>query len=133
MDKPHVLCVDDNARLLKTLKTGLESCGIEVTTACDGLDALTQYQSRPGEFDAVLTDNEMPRMNGRQFVHLLREQGYKGRIFVMSGDFEEGDPELYSREGISGLLRKPFGILELKTSLMNHCSCSARSQNPRSQ
>jgi CheY-like chemotaxis protein len=119
MDKPHVLCVDDNPRLLGTLKMALESYGLEVTTACDGLDALTQYNSHSGEFDAVLTDTEMPRMNGREFVHLLREQGFKGRIFVMSGNFREGDPELYLREGISGLLQKPFGIRELKTSIMN--------------
>ena len=121
MDKPHVLCVDDNSRLLGTLKMALEYYGLEVTTACDGLDALSQYKSHAGEFDAVLTDNEMPRMNGREFVHSLRAQGYKGRIFVMSGNFQEGDPELYSREGISGLFQKPFNILELKTSIMSNC------------
>jgi len=121
MGKPHILCVDDDSRLLGTLKTGLEFYGFKVTTACDGLDALTQYKSRSGEFDAVVTDNEMPRMDGREFVHSLRELGFTGRIFVMSGNFQEEDPELYSREGISGLLQKPFDIRVLKTSILNEC------------
>jgi CheY-like chemotaxis protein len=119
MHKPHLLCVDDNARFLRTLKNALEYYGVEVTTACDGLDALTQYKARPGEFDAVLTDNEMPRMDGRTFVHSLRKQGFTGRIFVMSGNFQKGDAELYMREGISGLLQKPFDIRDLKTSILN--------------
>ena len=97
----------------RALKTGLELYGFEVVTASDGLEALQIYQARAGLFSAIVTDNEMPRMNGRELVHALRKCGYIGRIIVMSGNFKAGDLHAFQEQDISGFFNKPFEIAGL--------------------
>ncbi len=81
----RMLCVDDNAPLLQTMALGFAVYGFEVITASHGIDAIMQFQARGGRFDVIVTDNDMPRMNGLEFVRSVRALGFKGRILVMSG------------------------------------------------
>ena len=60
--RQSVLVVEDSITARTLLGSILESAGYSVTTAVDGLDALTQL--RTGEFDIVVSDVDMPRMNG---------------------------------------------------------------------
>jgi CheY-like chemotaxis protein len=113
----RVLCVEDNSQLLETFKAALEHDGFEVITACHGLDALRQFKAHLGKFDAIVTDNEMPQMNGFEFLRSVRKEGFKGHIYVMSGNFKEGELEAYSSLEISGSFQKPFNIKLLSTSL----------------
>ena len=114
----RILCVEDNASLQFTLKTGLERYGFEVIVASNGIEALTQFQTHLGEFSAILTDNEMPHMNGLEFIRSVREIGYKGRIVVMSGNFKPKDLLAYQSHAISGFFHKPFDIGLLATMLL---------------
>jgi DNA-binding NarL/FixJ family response regulator len=57
-----ILVVDDDSSLRDIAKTYLESHGHEVTTADNGVEALSLY--RHGEFDFVFSDYQMPRKNG---------------------------------------------------------------------
>jgi two-component system, cell cycle sensor histidine kinase and response regulator CckA len=104
----RILCVEDNPVLQGVWKMALERHGFEVVTASDGIDALTQYKAHGGNFGAILTDNDMPRMNGRELVRSLREIGFKGRIVVMSGNFKPGDLRVYHDHAVSGFFHKPF-------------------------
>jgi filamentous hemagglutinin family protein len=55
-------------------------------TASHGEDALMQYKAHSGEFEAIVTDHDMPQMNGSEFIRSIREMGFKGRIVLMSGN-----------------------------------------------
>jgi len=71
----RVLVVDDDLGILRTLKEILESEGCAVETASDGEAALRRVEA--GEFDVVLTDVVMPKMDGYelfQAVHTLRPE-----------------------------------------------------------
>ena len=114
----RILCVEDNPSLQGALKAGLEKYGFEVITASDGIDALTQYHAHGGDFGAILTDNDMPRMNGRELVRSLREIGFKGRIAVMSGNFKPEDLRAYHDHAVSGFFHKPFETDLLATMLL---------------
>jgi CheY-like chemotaxis protein len=116
-DLPRVLCVDDNPQFLGILKAALEHNGFEVITACHGLDALKQFKIHLGIFDAIVTDNEMPQMNGLEFLRCVRKEGFKGHIYVMSGHFKEGELKAYTGLGISGSFQKPFDIKLLSKSM----------------
>jgi CheY-like chemotaxis protein len=120
LDDPffRILCVEDNPSLQGALQRGLEAYGFEVVTACDGIDALTQYKAHGGNFGAIVTDNDMPQMNGRELVRALREMGFKGRIIVMSGHFKPEDLRAYQAHAISGFFRKPFEMDLLATMLL---------------
>ena len=65
-----VLIVEDSITARALLKNILESAGYQVQTAVDGLDGLTILKS--GEFDIVVSDVEMPRMNGIELTAKIR-------------------------------------------------------------
>jgi len=114
----RVLCVEDNAPLQQALKIGLRHYGFEVVTACHGVDALMQYKAHAGRLGAIITDHDMPNMNGIEFVRSVRELGYRGRIVVMSGRLSQEDLWAYQEHAISGFFSKPFEIAMLATLLL---------------
>ena len=65
-----VLVVEDSITARSLLKGILESAGYRVVTAIDGIDGLTQLRS--GEFDIVVSDVDMPRMNGFELTAKIR-------------------------------------------------------------
>lgn len=67
----HLLVVDDSLSTREIVKDLLEACGYRITLAEDGLDGLRKAQSQL--FDAVLTDVEMPNMDGFSLTARLRE------------------------------------------------------------
>jgi chemotaxis protein histidine kinase CheA len=86
----RVLVVDDSLNTREIEKDVLEAHGYLVTLAEDGLDGLTK--ARNGDFDAVLTDVEMPNMDGFSLTAALREdERYRDRpiIIVTSREKEE--------------------------------------------
>jgi two-component system chemotaxis response regulator CheY len=113
IDLIHILCVEDNAAFLKALKSGLERHGFEVVTAIHGLDALHRFKKRSGKFGAIVTCDDMPEINGLEFIRSVREQGFRGPIFLLSENSEPACSEAYYRQQISGFLQKPFEIATL--------------------
>lgn len=69
-EKKFVLVVEDSITARTLLKGILEAAGYEVKTAVDGVDGFTQLRS--GEFDIVVSDVEMPRMNGFDLTAKIR-------------------------------------------------------------
>lgn len=114
----RLLCVDDNPLLLQTLAMGFRAYGFEVVTASHGTDALMQFQAHAGNFGAILTDHDMPNMNGLALVKHLRALDYRGRVLVMSGRLTASDGRAYQDHAISGFLYKPFEISMAATMLM---------------
>lgn len=68
----RILIVDDEPMILRILRVALEDQGYEVESAHNGEQALTLMQSFNPH--AVITDIDMPRMNGRQLCTKLREK-----------------------------------------------------------
>jgi CheY-like chemotaxis protein len=114
----RILFVDDNVQLQSILKIGLERCGFEVITASDGIDALMQFKAHSGDFSAIVTDNDMPRMNGLELVRSVREMDFRGRIIIISSLLKTEDLRSYEEYTISGFFQKPFEISVLATMLL---------------
>ena len=68
----HVLVADDSVTSRMLLKNILESAGYHVTTAIDGMEALATV--RAGDFDVVVSDVEMPRMDGIELTEKIRAE-----------------------------------------------------------
>ncbi len=66
----RILVADDSITARTLIKNILQTVGYQVTTAVDGMDALTHARSE--EFDLVVSDVDMPRMNGFEFTAKLR-------------------------------------------------------------
>ncbi|HEX6202530.1 MAG TPA: response regulator, partial [Thermoanaerobaculia bacterium] len=103
-----VLVVDDSLSVRKVLARRLGRLGLEVTTAKDGEEALELLRER--SFDALVTDLEMPRMNGYQLLETVRRRAETRRLPVVvvttRAGREHGD--LAHRLGADRYLTKPI-------------------------
>ncbi len=70
--RKRVLVVDDSITVREVERQMLTRLGYEVETAVDGVDGFTQLKA--GRFDLLVTDVDMPRMNGIEFVKALRRE-----------------------------------------------------------
>ena len=70
--RKRVLVVDDSITVREVERQMLARLGYEVETAVDGVDGFTQLKA--GRFDLLVTDVDMPRMNGIEFVKALRRE-----------------------------------------------------------
>ena len=104
----NVLSVDDSKTVRNLVAFILKAEGIKVTTAEDGLDGLEKLYSMP-EVDLILTDINMPRMDGFSFIIAVREQdAYKDiPIIILSTEGGEEDIQKGIRLGANLYMVKP--------------------------
>ncbi len=117
----RILVVDDENHILQVLSLKLRNSGFDVSTAVDGEDALRQAIENPP--DLVITDIQMPYMNGIELCNALLENKTTSRIPVVvitarGHTLTVSDTDIANvREVIS----KPFsprGVAELATSIL---------------
>ena len=111
----RVLVAEDEPLLREILVEGLMDEGFEVEAGADGLEALLLYRTR-GPFDALLLDEEMPGLTGRQLLRLLRGEGARVAAVILSGNLVL-DAREQSALGIGPVLRKPVTMRDLCTAL----------------
>jgi DNA-binding response OmpR family regulator len=110
LDFIRILCIENNRSLSKAIKAALACHGFNVVAARQGSDGLRKFKARSGKFGAIVIEDRMPQMNGLQFVRSVRKQGFKGPIFLISGNLSPEDLKAYYSQGIAGFLKKPFRI-----------------------
>src|ERR1051325_3698815 len=82
---PTILIVDDDPGVRKIVELVLKQMGFETVSASNGLEALMLYSSYPVNFDLVLTDIDMPQMNGIELAVRIRDLDPAKKILMMSG------------------------------------------------
>ena len=104
----RVLIVDDSASIRQLASFTLKSSGHEIVEASDGADALSKANA--GQFDLVLTDRNMPNMDGIQLTKELRAIGdYKFTPILMLTTESEQNKKIEGKEaGVTGWIVKPF-------------------------
>lgn len=106
-----VLIVDDEAVTRELLSTVLSAEGHICTTAEDGADALDA--AGKNNFDAVITDIVMPRIDGITLTRELRKRHSSLPIMVITGFSDEHYYEESIHAGATDFINKPFSIAEL--------------------
>jgi chemotaxis protein histidine kinase CheA len=115
---PLVLVVDDSVTTRHMEQNVLEHMGYTVLTAADGLEAWKILEQRP--VDAVLTDVEMPGMDGLELTRKIRARGDLDRlpVIAVSNRTAEADLEAGYLAGVDAYLRKDrFSQRELGATL----------------
>lgn len=106
-----ILVVDDETSLLEMVFDTLSIAGYEVQTARDGLQALQLIREK--SFDLVLTDVNMPKLDGYQLVEKLRERNLETPVVFLTARNEKPDVTQGLRLGADDYITKPFGLEEL--------------------
>lgn len=109
----RVLVVDDSPSIRRMIALTLKGAGYDVVEAGDGQDALERVGAGP--FDAILTDQNMPRMDGLTFIQEFRKRpdGQVTPIVVLSTENEGGLKESAKAAGATGWMTKPFDQAKL--------------------
>jgi len=103
-----ILAVDDSGSLRQMLVFTLKAAGYQVVEAVDGRDGLDKAKQQ--HFDLVLTDQNMPNMDGLTLIRSLRALPSYARVPILMLTTESSD-EMKSKgrtAGATGWLVKPF-------------------------
>ncbi|MDO8276165.1 MAG: response regulator [Serpentinimonas sp.] len=103
-----ILAVDDSASMRKMVSFTLASAGFKVVEAVDGVDAFEKAEKQP--FDLVLTDQNMPRLDGIGLTRKLREHpNFKlTPILILTTESSDQMKQAGRAAGATGWLVKPF-------------------------
>ena len=105
---PSILAVDDSASMRQMVSFTLKNAGFNVVEAVDGQDAWEKSSQR--DFDLVLTDQNMPRMDGISLTKKLRENPkFKTTpILILTTESSDAMKQAGRAAGATGWLVKPF-------------------------
>jgi CheY-like chemotaxis protein len=112
----RILIADDDPDSLELLKMALANPQIEISEAANGAE-LVELLAEGGSFDLVVTDVLMPWMEGLQVLLSARAAEIRTPVLVISGLTRPDLQDKVDRLGNAKLLRKPFGIPELRTAV----------------
>ena len=114
MSKKKILVVDDEKLIVKGIRFSLEQDGMEVDCAYDGVEAL-EY-AKNCEYDLVLLDVMLPKLDGFQVCQQIREFSDMP-IVMLTAKSEDMDKILGLEYGADDYITKPFNILEVKARI----------------
>lgn len=118
MKTPNILLIEDDELDTISVERSLKKLEIEYTlhTAYNGLEALQLLQNTetPLNPDVILLDINMPKMNGIEFLKILRrdEKLKELKVFVMTTSSEGTDRTAAEKLGISGYIIKPLNYTD---------------------
>jgi CheY-like chemotaxis protein len=113
----RVLVVDDEEALMAVTSETLKRLGYEPAAFPDGAAALAEFESQPGRFDAVITDEVMPGLTGTDLARSLRRYRTDLPIMLVSGYIGPMMSERALAAGVDAILKKPVQSRELATTL----------------
>lgn len=113
----RVMVIEDEPRMLELLRKGLYEHGFTVMTASDGetgLDVATAH-----EFDSIVLDIGLPRLNGYGLMRVLRSRGVATPVLMLTARDTEDDIICGLDLGADDYLTKPFSFAELVARLQS--------------
>ena len=117
LEKRRILVVDDEPGMRALFSFMLGAKGYDVCTAASGEEAIERVKDAP--YDLVFLDIRMPQMDGLEALRTLRGLCSTIAVVMMTGYAVEQLLNDAMQEGAKGILRKPFTVSELLTSIDN--------------
>jgi two-component system chemotaxis response regulator CheY len=114
---PLILAVDDSASMRQMVAFTLKSAGYQVVEAVDGTDAWDKAGRQA--FDLILTDQNMPKLDGISLTRKLREtsQYQDTPILILTTESSDEMKQAGRDAGATGWLVKPFDAIKLREVL----------------
>ncbi len=113
----HILFVDDEEMLAEVTRLTLERLGHKVTTRVNSVEALNLFRAQAWNFDLVISDVTMPKMNGIELARKLLEIRPDIPIILATGFSDLIKPKEAASIGIREVLNKPYSLRDLGTTI----------------
>lgn len=118
----HILIVDDEQNIRRTLRSALEEEGYRVSEASDGRSAILSVEKeRP---DLILLDVWLPEMDGMEVLKKLRPLGLNNSVIVMSGHGTIETAVKATKLGAYDFIEKPLSLEKLSLVIKNLLSAN---------
>jgi CheY-like chemotaxis protein len=113
-----ILLIDDEPIVTDICELMLREMGHRVLKAYSGSEGIRVYEAHQNQIDLIISDYNMPAMNGQQVIEKLRVKGHQVKVLLSTGGLSVEDEKSAIARGFSGFLRKPFdmGTLSAKIS-----------------
>ena len=112
-----ILLVDDEPEVRRLLERMLGHLGYRVLSARDGADALTMLAQCQEPVHLLVTDLQMPGMDGRELANRFAELQPGAGVLFLSGNADDGDDD-QEREAVTArFLPKPFTSHQLAAEI----------------
>lgn len=105
-----ILVVDDEAAIREVTRAALETCGYEVLTAQDGMDAISIYVQHKNDISLALIDMMMLSMDGLTTIRILRKINPNIKIIAVSGLLSNYQSADLALSEVDACLQKPYTI-----------------------
>jgi PAS domain S-box-containing protein len=112
-----VLVADDEAAVRQAAARILESVGFRAVQACDGREAVTQFEAHSDVIELALLDLTMPHVDGEEAFRELRRLRPALPVIIMSGYSEQEATARFQGQGVLGFVQKPFRPVDLLSLL----------------
>ena len=122
----NILVIEDEKKVASLVKKGLESDDCKVTLCYDGADGLLQAAN--GEFDLVILDWMLPKMDGLAVLQQIRKTGNQVQVIMLTAKVETTDLVTGLDAGADYFLAKPFVLAELQARVRALVRRTAQSQ-----
>lgn len=113
----NLLICEDSETVSMLLRVMLERAGAVVTTTADGEEGLTQFIQRSNELDLVITDMQMPKLDGCELTQRIRATGWSGHIIALTAFAASEDEDKCRAAGCSHYLTKPINPASFASSI----------------
>jgi len=113
-----VLAVDDSQTMLLFYRTAASDLGLDLTTTTNGKEAL-ECLKQDKTFDLIITDMNMPIMDGIEFTRTIKEDPALKEIPIIMAttESEKSQARLAQNAGVSSFIKKPFTVQILQNKI----------------
>jgi CheY-like chemotaxis protein len=111
----RILVVDDNRDIRNVISQVLRLMGFDVALACNGIEALAVFRER--SFDLVVTDLQMPAMDGSKLAQLVKERSPNTPVILLTGIDRETVWKKVAKGSIDSVIFKPFKLNDFQSTV----------------
>jgi CheY-like chemotaxis protein len=105
-----ILLIDDEEMVINISEMMLKKLGYKVLKAHSGYEGLQLFEENKFMIDLIISDLEMPKMNGEEVMDRLREIDPQIKVMLSSGALTDTDEQDVMNKGFNGFLKKPYNI-----------------------
>ena len=105
-----ILLIDDEETVIDTSEMMLKRLGYRVLKAHSGFEGLQLFEENKSTIDLIISDFEMPKMNGKEVMDKVREIAPQIKVMLSSGALTEADEKNVIDKGFNGFIKKPYDM-----------------------
>jgi len=125
----RILVADDNRTIRNAVSTFLGFMGFEVALAGNGIEALAAFLE--SSFDLVLTDLQMPAMDGLSLARHIKERSPSTPVILITGSDRETVRRKVERAPVDSVIFKPFRLKDLQRTVQGTLASREREHERR--